>query len=221
MEKKRRLVISAFLLLEAGLYLAFMGMDLFAGSSNTTVLKYSGILLCLLFSALCAHGGGDRMVPYAQLFTALADYFLLVIDREYLAGIFFFSIAQILYLIRLDRMGGRIWLPVRIVSALLAVLLLFWAGLYSPLNLAAVLYFSLLLVNMVLSWTIPSGTGRMFALGLSLFVLCDLCVGLFQLSVGVPVRLRQFSGIGMWLFYLPSQVLISLSCLNAARPKTK
>ena len=51
------------------------------------------------------------------------------------------------------------------------------------------------------------------ALGLTLFVGCDLCVGLFnaRLSGSLPLHLLVY--LGMWFFYLPSQVLIALSAL--------
>lgn len=56
---------------------------------------------------------------------------------------------------------------------------------------------------------------RAFSAGLVLFVCCDLCVGLQNLSA-FPSRVRArrlfaFARVGMWLFYLPSQVLITLS----------
>lgn len=47
---------------------------------------------------------------------------------------------------------------------------------------------------------------RTFALGLLLFVLCDVCVGAYNLGIFV-----SFTWWGSWLFYLPSQVLIVLS----------
>lgn len=44
---------------------------------------------------------------------------------------------------------------------------------------------------------------------------CDLCVGLHNLAAFLPVvdtgPLFSFAQVGMWLFYLPSQVLITLS----------
>ena len=47
---------------------------------------------------------------------------------------------------------------------------------------------------------------RRFAAGLGLFVCCDLCVGAFNLGL-----LTGFTRYGMWLFYLPSQVLLALA----------
>lgn len=47
---------------------------------------------------------------------------------------------------------------------------------------------------------------RRFAWGLLLFVGCDVCVGAWNLGL-----FEDFSRVGMWFFYLPSQVLITLS----------
>jgi len=65
------------------------------------------------------------------------------------------------------------------------------------------LYFSQLVSSTLLAWSVRRW---IFAAGLTLFVCCDLCVGMFNLGI-----LRAFSSVGMWLFYLPSQVLIVLS----------
>ena len=61
-------------------------------------------------------------------------------------------------------------------------------------------------------WTLNGARQRAFALGLTLFVGCDTCVGLFNvLPAGSPLYFP--ASVGMWLFYLPSQVLIALSTL--------
>ena len=53
--------------------------------------------------------------------------------------------------------------------------------------------------------------GRLFGAGLALFACCDLCVGLYNLAGAVPPAAYAFARVGMWLFYLPSQVLIVCS----------
>ncbi len=54
-----------------------------------------------------------------------------------------------------------------------------------------------------------------FSLGLILFVCCDICVGFNNLAAYLPVDglegVLKFAAVGMWAFYLPSQVMISLS----------
>ncbi len=217
----KRAVINGFLITETIIYVIFMAMDLLSIGGTTIGLKYTGILLCLLFSILCVANGGDRIVPFALLFTAVADFFLLVINEYYLAGVCSFIIVQTLYLIRLYQGTGKLWLPARIIGAALAVLILMLTGLFSVVNLASVLYYSLLLINMVLCWTLPGRKWRTFALGLTLFILCDTCVGIFNLGSVMPADLYAFAAIGMWLFYLPSQVLISLTSLNPENASDK
>ncbi len=210
----KRQTITVFLIIEAILYLIFMTMDLSAFGGSTIGLKYVSILLCLLFSILSAVNGGDWILPFALTFTALADFFLLVINEYYLAGVCSFLVVQSLYLLRLYQDTGKLWLPARIICAFAAVLILPVTGLFSILNLVSVLYYSQLLVNMAVSWSVRSRKWRIFALGLTLFMLCDTCVGLFNLGSLVPAGLWNFASIGMWLFYLPSQVLITVSGLK-------
>lgn len=209
----RRAVVISFLALEGALYAAFLALDLGGQGGATIALKYAGVLLCLALSLWCALEGGDRLVLPALALTALADLFLLVLGRWYGLGVLVFLGAQSVYLVRLRLASGRGWLWLRTAVPLLAALALYRLGLASPLNLLAGLYFSQLLVNTILAWTLPGRRWRLFALGLSLFVGCDVCVGAFNSPGLIPAALYSFSRVGMWLFYLPSQVLIALSAL--------
>lgn len=176
-------------------------------------VKYAGILLCLGFSLLaCARWCGDRLVPLALALTAGADWFLLVRNDHYAVGIALFLGVQTVYLLRLRRAGASAAFPLRAGLALAAGLGLYLLDLAVPVNLLAGLYFSQLLSNTVLAWTRPDRRWRLFALGLVLFVGCDVCVGLFNvLPPASP--LYPAVDLGMWLAYLPSQVLIALSAL--------
>ena len=200
-----------FLVLEGAVYAAFLAMDL-AGLGGLSIWpKYAGILLCLAFACLAAVRGGDRLIPFALACTALADLFLLVLNRYYPLGVAIFLVVQTLYLLRLRRDGSDSALWLRAGLALILALAVYGLGLLSPLNLLVCLYFSQLLSNTCLAWTVKGRSQRLFALGLTLFVGCDVCVGLFNLSGLVPDALYHFARVGMWLFYLPSQVLIALS----------
>ena len=203
---------SAFLSLEGAVYACFLVLDLTGRGDQTEPIKYAGVLLCLAFSLLCALRGGDRLVPAALALTAWADWFLLVRNDRYVIGIALFLCVQMVYLVRLRRAGADGGYVLRSGLALGAGLAAYALNLASPVNLLAALYFSQLLSNTVLAWTLRGTRWRHFALGLTLFVGCDLCVGLFNALP--PSSLLYFSvSIGMWLFYLPSQVLIALSAL--------
>lgn len=203
---------AAFLSAEGVLYALFLALDLTGRGSQTISIKYAGILLCLLFSLLCAARGGNRLVPPALALTACADWFLLVRNDRYALGIILFLCVQTVYLLRLRRVGtGSGWF-LRSSLALGTGVAVYAAGLAAPLNLLAALYFSQLLSNTALAWTLRGKRWRIFALGLTLFVGCDVCVGLFNvLARSSP--LYPAVSVGMWLFYLPSQVLIALSAL--------
>ena len=70
---KPRTAILSFLCVEAVLYAAFLALDLTGRGGDTIVLKYTGVLLCLAFSLLCALQGGDRLVPPALALTAAQE----------------------------------------------------------------------------------------------------------------------------------------------------
>lgn len=199
-----------FLRAEAALYAGFLALDLAGtGGGWSLALKYSGIALCLLSALLRAGDREGRLVCAALALTLSADFFLLVLDAWYTLGVALFCGVQGLYLARLRAMGAGLWLPLRLgltAAALLAAALL---GLLTPLNALALVYFPELVCNAAAALSLGR-RGRMFGLGLLLFVGCDVCVGLHNLA-GLPVPLSAFAQVGMWLFYLPSQVLIVLS----------
>ena len=145
----------------------------------------------------------------ALLLTALADLFLLVLDTAYLFGVACFCAVQALYLLRLHQAHCRLFGFLRAVLSGGALAVLGLWRLCTPLNALAALYFPQLLCNAMSSLTLRRGAaGRMFCTGLWLFVFCDICVGLHNLY-GLPPSLAMAVQFGMWLFYLPSQVLIA------------
>ncbi len=206
-----------FVLVQGCLYVSFLTLDLaLPGSGWDVPLKYLSILLCFLF-VLRAGAGSDRALMGTALgFTLLADLFLLVLNRRYPAGVAAFCVVQLLYLTRILRARPKA-LPLRLAlrglvtwAALTAVWLL---SAWEPLTCLSLFYFAQLACNAGDALTLGPRYRR-FALGLALFIGCDLCVGLQNLSPwlsGIPAVLLAFSRVGMWLFYLPSQVLLALS----------
>lgn len=209
---------AAFLCTEAAVYVAFLFLDLTGtGIVWSTALKYASVLLCFALACFRARNTDGRLVCAALGFTLLADLFLLVLNRWYLAGVCVFCVVQGLYLVRLLRLrDGRVWfrLLLRALLALAALIAVTALGALEPLTAVTALYFSQLVANGVES-LILGRRYALFSVGLLLFICCDLCVGLQNLSGFLPVEgwgwLFQFARVGMWLFYLPSQVLIALS----------
>lgn len=196
-------IITVFLILEGLIYAVFLTLDFTGHGSQTIWIKYSGILLCLLFALLCALRGGDRLVFPAMIFTAAADWFLLVRGDHLGIGVALFLVVQSIYLVRLRKMGAGTAIWLRVLLPLLFGITLVFLRAANPLFLLVALYFSQLVSNTVLAWR----TKRwMYAVGMTLFIFCDICVGMFNIGLAL-----SFSSKAMWLFYLPSQVLIVLT----------
>lgn len=194
----------SFFITEGAVYAAFLTLDLLGLSRHALWLRYAGILLCPAFALRT----GSRLTAAAQLLTAFADWFLLIRNDRYILGTLLFICVQALYALRLTRAGAGAAQRLRLLLAAVCLCVLHMAGLSTPLNALAAVYFSQLLANTVLAWRLPRM--RFFPLGLTCMTCCDICVGLCNLPSVVPVC-SPAAFIGIWLFYLPSQVLIALS----------
>lgn len=189
MEKRKT---TTFIALESAVYAGFLLADAWERYPLGTALKYTGILLCVTYARR-----GDRRIALALLLTALADLFLLVLGKYLELGVVLFIAVQALYARHIGR-DTRKTICLRTLLVLGSWTVLWRLRMLTFLNLLAAVYFPQLLCNMALAWR----RDRVLALGLTLFVGCDICVGLWNLF-GV-------AGTGMWAFYLPSQVLIAL-----------
>lgn len=187
---KRKTAI--FIGVESAVYIGFLLADVLRMYPLSTALKYGGILLCVFFAR-----DGEYRIALALVLTAAADLFLLVLGKYPEVGVVLFIAVQLLYARQIGR-DTRITLCVRGLLPLAVWTVLWRLNMCTLLNLLAGIYFPQLLCNMVLAW----GKNRILALGLLLFVGCDICVGLWNLA--------GIAGTGMWAFYLPSQVLIAL-----------
>lgn len=208
---KRKMFLSMFVAAETALYIAFLVCDICNRFSNaSTVLKYASVLICFLVSLSGISEKDGKYVALALAFTVCADLFLLVLDNFYVIGVALFCPVQIIYALRLHRMRAK--KPLLILRLLLsgAMLAISFAVEISVLNAIISFYFPQLLCNAIES---ISAKNRLFSVGLWLFVCCDICVGLSNITFPFPVSGTVVSIIQilMWAFYLPSQVLIVLS----------
>lgn len=248
--KNTRIIIYIFLALEFVLYICFLYLDFSKNNSSiSSVIKYTSILICLLFvlfpvkeglnwTNTTIHDSKDiLLLRFALIFTFISDYFLLFTNKI-IAGLLTFIIVQLLYLLRIfnwkldtsliNRSKQPLYLYFfRNILITILVLMPICVFLRKPrldtifIVVLAAFYFVSLLINLIDSIKIYSKTrsvrAKMFAAGLLLFILCDINVGLFNLVYFIPInpfiytKLYNISSIAMWLFYLPSQVLISLS----------
>ena len=163
----------------------------------------------------------DNAIMLAALFfTAVSDLFILVLGKYYEIGLLTFIIVQALYLYRLysDRLK-KIYITLAVRLGVMVALIITFAVL-NMLNLLiaeCAIYITMLSANVVDAFVIckKSVNNLLFAIGLTLFLGCDICVGLHNfgtvLNVALPIWLTKTVSVAMWAFYLPSQVLITLS----------
>ena len=183
-------------------------MDL-AGSGGSAAIKFAGIALCFAYSVYISAKGGDKLAAVGVGFAMCADVFLLLLDTLYALGVALFLCAQVAYFSRIYRHnGGKSAAALHAGSFAAAAIVLAAMKMLTPLNALCALYFTFFACNVYQSF---GAKNRLFSIGLSLFICCDICVGLHNAPFALPLWLTQFAALGMWTFYLPSQVLITLS----------
>ena len=199
------------IIIEALIYISFMFFDEYIDSN----IRFIGIVILFIYLLLEKSSKDLFILRLALLFTIISDLFLLVIDDFYIVGVLSFIIVQLLYLYRLRGFNRKnFYIPIVLCFNLILIKIILKDGFDYLLGLT-VIYFTLIVNNMILS-LISFKANPLFALGLVLFVCCDIFVGLYNLSsyvqVGEIVNTINTSGIDFaWGFYLPSQVLIVLS----------
>ena len=222
-----------FIGIEAILYGCFLSIDLFGtGYSDLSIyLKFSGIVLCTAvnFYYVIRRQANQYWLSLAFLFLIISDYHLLI-TSSYESGVFTFLLVQLCFRFFLMRVDGRrefmrqfgypaagIGLVTGCISAVL------WkTGVETDWTvILAALYFLWFVCNLVKTVRITrrdkTRQMRLFCIGLILYFLCDLNVGIFNLEGYIEVsaawfeKLYEFAADAMWLFYLPGIVLITLS----------
>jgi len=218
MKLYKRLCTLTFLLLEGILYYVIL-------TSGGDLLRYScftSIVLCFVYALAL---GGIPLFLLGFIGTVGADYFLVICDPiRQLPGMVCFLTVQTLYAVFLHRQGfHRIWLAVRlgIMALITAIAFIVLKENADALAIISVLYYANLIMNMVMAFG-KFKKFPMLAVGFVLFILCDTVIGLQVASGGyLPIEEGSllhsilFMDLNLaWLFYLPSQVLIALTCAN-------
>jgi hypothetical protein len=207
----------AFLIVEAFLY----GIILTSGGDLLVYSCFSSIVICFVH-ALIHVKQGDKLLIAGLACTVMADLCLVVWSPvQRLWGMVFFLAAQSLYAIRLHRqIRSNVLLIIRISLTVvaLAVTVIVLKDATDALALVSLCYYANLIMNIVTAFT-DFRSNKLLSIGFVLFLLCDTVIGL-QVACGgyLPIEddslLHQiiFMPFNLaWFFYLPSQVLISLS----------
>ncbi len=235
-----KVFVFIFLSGELLIYSSFLYMDLAEAGSGivSNYLKFSGIILCFFFTLffLSNHSNRSRtdsnILKAALLFTVISDLLILILDY-YIIGLITFCIVQTLYLVRLsiwksrlDSAGGagiiiKSFFRNVVVSLLILCILRSLKIKTEGLLIFSSFYFISSLFNVLnaikTAYRSKMKSRILFACSMVLFLLCDINVGLFNLSGFIAIdsnwfiHLHNFAAVAMWMFYLPAQVGITLS----------
>ncbi len=147
----------------------------------------------------------------AWICTLAGDYFLSVTQTHFTLGILLFCIVQTMYMIHLGPTAKELVLRGAIFAVLTGMLAII--NMLSFQNVLAVLDITMLGVNALMAWK-DRGRKLLFAIGLTLFFCCDICVGLRSI---LPYEYSTLMLVLIWTFYLPSQVIIVIYGIKAMR----
>lgn len=218
MPKKLDFLLTAiFLAVSAVLYYFILT----AGGKLLVGAEYCAIVLCFLFALL--HLKNRQWFLLGGLaYTLGADYFLVVCSpMQQLWGMIFFLGAQSLYAAMLHRSRpskAYLWIRLCLIAVAEVITVAILKDKTDALALVSICYYVNLIFNIVMAF-VQFKSYKLFAIGLVLFLLCDTVIGL-QVAAGGYLPIAEGSALHSilfvpfnlsWMFYLPSQVLISLS----------
>lgn len=239
-----------FILIQVILYVSFLLIDFFGKDIIlSSSIKFSIIILCFCY-ALFTKSSADKSILFCLkvglFFTLISDLFILILDL-YIYGVITFIIVQQLYGIRISAAANNhsseerkvsilqsfmVRFAIQISVALLVYYLLQISGVKIDVLLVVSVFYFICILNNALRAMIIIGQKKMdrsfliFTIGMVLFLLCDINVGLFNITMFVSLPedvyqvLYSLSSILMWAFYAPAQVLITLS-LTEMTPKQR
>ncbi len=213
--------IPVYILIEICLLIAIKLPERIISGSVQTVLSYLAIVcnsaVMLYFCHTYGRGRFDRhenLVALALYITTVADLLLTYLGMDFaIPGVLCFCVVETVYMFYLNSPPASILARAALFSGL--CIGAFATGNVSPLNILALINISVLSVNVFDAWRFVRGDyGLLFKIGITLFFFCDLCVGLSSLLDGT---FGSVAGFLIWIFYIPSQVLITLSYVKRCK----
>jgi len=239
----KRLFIQLSLIACIFIYIIFLYIDAITkslGSPYSIYLKYTIIIISFLITLLIGNNGYNRrdtiLLQLSKLLTVIADYYLLIQDNFSL-GIFFFCIVQITYILRHSFMEKKryrnlIFLCTSIASSVFIFFRIKLEPLDNNLVLLALIYAALLVTSVYIGFSTltrsrySKKSSYLIGIGMFLFFLCDINVGLNALigettlnNILTP-KIKFLIGYLIWLFYAPSQVLLACSGFKSKGSQT-
>ncbi len=194
-----------YFILQTAILITFKAWDLSGAWDMADRLKYGSIILNTLVLLFLWRKRPFDFIALGLLITLVADTFLIGLDTAYGLGVFCFCLVQTCYCLKMQ--NRRLFLRGVLILVIWTVLFLFKQK--DP-----VVYLSAFSILMLTGNTVEAFVEKdlLFGIGLVLFTLCDLSVGLQNALVYVPAfpfpALVKAASELIWIFYLPSQVIL-------------
>lgn len=224
----KKLIIINIILVELFIFVSFIYIDFTNrySSNYSIILKYIGILLSLLIGNNGYNKNDTKLLQLALCFTALADLCLLILGY-YTVGVLIFCFVQITYVIRHAGITKKNMIIINVLTFFILVFvvrlgtnIIHINNIDRELLIIGCIYAILLVFSVYSAWKVfnrkyyTSLSCYLICIGMTLFLLCDINVAISALINNVfifGVNLKSVSRLLVWIFYLPSQVLLALS----------
>lgn len=225
----KKLTVSIIITIEIVVFLIFLYSDIHLINRDNQIsvnLKFITILLCFIITLLigkdCYNKRDRFLIQLARFFTVIADYFLLI-KEDFKLGVICFCVVQITYIIRHSLMEKKAYKNLFFLFFFLLISILTLAVIninnFDRKLLALGLIYAVFLLTSVYCGVSTLKRGRfpkegalLISIGIILFLFCDINVGLFNIVSYIGLaKYEKLTGFLIWIFYFPSQLLLSLS----------
>lgn len=188
------------------------------------------LFLVLITYKICVSKRDWAWLVGGLTFTVIADYFLVLHDAH-MPGVAVFSFVHVCYILR----GLDVIRPVKLLNIVylfsFVISMIFVSYYFDSIIILAVLYACLFIISIVINmWAfskndnthLPKRNHALVLVGIILFALCDINVLLFNLPrfvYGFDFGISNIAFALIWVFYLPSQLLLSVSGITLPKAK--
>lgn len=214
-------------------YIIFMTLDLMNQCADiSNKVKFFSIVLCFLYALFNKKEKRSVYLCTGLFFTVIADYFLVLHDSQY--GIIVFCIVQTIYSWWLCKDKHEFKVKIGIILISLLILLGVIVGIFKVtfawILLFLFYYFMSIVSNVVVALRRRNEKyeRKLFALGMVLFLCCDINVAILNVEDFLTIsngmflsRIVPIAQVAIWFFYLPSQLLIAYVARNVGRNQSR
>ena len=181
-------------------------------TDNVNILRYSLIIINFIASiVILAFSRSKRSVYFciSFFFICLADYGLIILGDNYELSVTYFLFAQIALMIMMKITKIELLIRLILIIVLEVVSVLVCKDLYSVLVFVTMIYLSTFIANIVFG--LIKKENIVLIIGMILFIMCDICVGLSNFELFTNEKLIEISGKLVFWFYIPGLYLMLIS----------